>query len=67
MQILLWPLQILWRLVTLVLGLTSRLVMIVLGLAILAAGWLLSLTGIGAVIGLPLMALGFLLLVRGVF
>lgn len=63
----LWPFYAIWRLVAGILILTGRLVGVVLGLALVVVGVLLSLTVIGAVPGVPLALLGGLLVVRGLF
>ena len=66
-SVLLWPFVALWRLVALVLVLTGRLIGITLGVVLVLAGGLISITGIGLVIGVPLMGIGFLLIARGLF
>jgi hypothetical protein len=63
----LWPFWAIWRLVTWVVLLAGRLVAVVLGLVLMLAGFLVSLTVIGAVIGIPLAILGFLIVLRGLF
>ena len=63
----LWPFYAVWRLVTFVLAATGRVVCAVLGLVLIAAGVVVTLTVVGAPIGIPLATLGFLLLVRAVF
>jgi hypothetical protein len=63
----LWPFYALWRLVGFVLELTGRVVAAVLGLVLVIAGILISLTVIGAVLGIPLVLLGFMLMVRAIF
>jgi hypothetical protein len=65
--ILLWPFWALWRLVTGILALTGRLVAGVLGIALMAAGALLTVTVVGAPVGVPLAVLGLLLLIRALF
>jgi len=64
---LLWPFWALWRLVTGILALTGRLVAGVLGIALMAAGALLTVTVVGAPVGVPLAVLGLLLLIRALF
>ena len=64
---LLWPFYALWKLLTLILNITGRILCAVLGLAIMAAGVAISLSVIGAIIGIPLTAFGFLLTVRALF
>jgi hypothetical protein len=65
--LLLWPFWAIWRLVTLIIGLTGRLIAIVLGLVLMVVGTLLNLTGIGAIIGVPMLLFGLLLVIRGFF
>ena len=65
--VVLWPFYALWRLLTLILGLTGRIVAGVLGLVLIAVGVLVSATVIGAPIGVPLAVLGLLLLLRALF
>ena len=64
---LLLPFVALWRLVTFILEATGRLIAIVLGVVLMLAGVLVSLTVIGAVVGIPLIIFGFLLVIRGLF
>lgn len=61
------PFLALWRLLTLVLELTGRLVAVVLGLVLMIAGAFLTATVVGAPLGIPLAVLGLLLLLRGLF
>ncbi len=65
--ILLWPFYAIWRLVTLVLELVGRLLCAVLGLGIMAAGVVVTISVVGAPIGIPLAIFGFLLIVRALF
>jgi hypothetical protein len=60
-----WPLIALWRLLATIVELTGRFVAIVVGLVLMLAGALVSLTIIGAVIGIPLFIVGLLLALRG--
>ena len=64
---LLWPFWALWRLVTLILALTGRLLAAVLGLVLMILGALLTVTVVGAIVGIPLIIFGFLLILRGIF
>jgi hypothetical protein len=64
---LLWPFYALWRLVETVFKLTGRIIAAVLGLVLVMAGILISLTFIGAIIGIPLVLLGLMLMVRAIF
>ena len=63
----LWPFVALWRLLTFVLELTGRVVGVVLGLVLVIAGILVSLTVVGAIVGIPLAIVGLLLIIRGIF
>lgn len=63
----LWPFHALWRLLTFILNATGRLVLAVLGIALLVVGLAISLTVVGAPFGIPLAVLGFLLLLRAFF
>lgn len=63
----LWPFVALWHLVAWIVGLTGRLLAVVLGLVLMIVGVVLSVTIIGAIAGVPLLIVGFLLVLRGVF
>jgi len=65
--ILLWPFWAIWRLVLTVFALTGRLVGAVLGLVLMIAGVVLTITVVGAIIGIPLIIFGFLLMLRSLF
>jgi hypothetical protein len=62
-----WPLIALWRLLATIVELTGRFIAIVLGLVLMLAGFLVSLTIIGAIVGIPLIIIGFMLAIRGIF
>lgn len=64
---LLWPFYAVWRLLTLILNITGRLICIVLGIALMMAGVAISLSVVGAPLGVPMTALGFLLVIRALF
>ncbi len=63
----LWPFYALWKVLTLILNITGRIICAVLGLALMATGVAISLSIIGAIIGVPLASFGFLLVVRALF
>jgi hypothetical protein len=65
--VLLMPFVWLWQLVTWILGLTGRLIAVLLGFVLLVLGLLLTLTVIGAIVGIPMIIVGFALIVRGLF
>lgn len=62
-----WPFYALWRFLTLILNATGRLVLAVLGIALMVVGVVIALTVVAAPVGLPLAILGFLLLLRALF
>ena len=64
---LLWPFVVLWRLIAFIVGVTGRLLAVVLGLVLMITGAVLSATIIGAVIGIPLLLVGFMLTLKGIF
>jgi len=64
---LLWPFYAIWRLLTLILNITGRIICAVLGLFLLMSGVAIALSVVGAPIGIPLAAIGFLLLIRAIF
>jgi len=65
--ILLWPVYAVWRLLTFVMSVVGRLLCAVLGLAVMVAGVLVTMSIVGAPIGIPLASVGFLLLIRALF
>jgi hypothetical protein len=62
-----WPFVALWRLLAFILKLTGRVVGVVVGLALLIVGIVISLTVVGAIIGIPLAIFGLMLMIRGIF
>ncbi len=65
--LLLWPFAALWGLLSFVLNLTGRLLGVLLGLALMVGGSVLTVTFVAAPVGIPLVILGFLLLLRSLF
>jgi hypothetical protein len=63
----LWPFYAVWKLVTLILTITGRILCAILGIAMMTAGVAISLSVVGAIVGIPLAAFGFLLAVRALF
>lgn len=61
------PFVVLWSLLSFILGLTGRIVIITLGLALMIVGGVLTVTILGAPIGIPIIIIGFLLALRGIF
>ncbi len=62
-----WPFYAIWRILTFILELTSRIIAAVIALALMAAGVSITLSVIGAPLGIPIAVFGFLLLVRALF
>lgn len=65
--LLLWPFWAIWRLLTLILNLTGRLIAVVLGLVLMIAGAVLIITIVALPIGIPIAVIGFLMVLRGLF
>lgn len=64
---LLAPFYWLWSFIAWIISLTGRIIAVILGFALMAAGVLLSLTVVGAILGIPLALFGLLLVVRGLW
>lgn len=65
--LLLWPVVLCWRFVTMIANLTGILLAILIGLVLMIVGWFLISTIFGAFIGIPLFIFGLLLLIRGLY
>ena len=63
----LWPFVALWDLLAFILGLTGRLVLGVLGLALMIVGLALTITLIAAPVGIPFLIIGLLMIFRSLF
>lgn len=63
----LWPFAAIWKLISVIVEMTGRFVAMVLGLVLVLAGGLISLTLVGAIVGIPLGVVGLLLFFRGMF
>jgi len=63
----LWPFVALWDLLAFILGLTGRLVLGVLGLALMIVGLILTITLIAAPVGIPFLIIGLLMIFRALF
>lgn len=63
----LWPFAPIWKLLSVIVEMTGRLVAMILGIVFVVVGVLVSLTVIGAIIGVPLAVIGLLLFFRGMF
>ena len=65
--LLLWPFYAVWRLLTIILAITGRIICAILGLALMAAGVAITISIVAAPIGIPVIVFGFLLLIRALF
>ncbi len=65
--LLLWPFWAIFRLVTIIIELTGRLVGMILGVVFIIVGVILSLTIVGAILGIPLALFGLMLIFRCLF
>jgi len=65
--ILLWPFWALLQLTVWILKFTGKLIGAILGLVLVIAGVLLTITVIGAIIGVPLILLGVMLMFKSIF
>jgi hypothetical protein len=63
----LWPFAAIWKLLAIIVEMTGRFVAMVLGILLIFAGVLVSLTIVGAIVGVPLAIIGLLLFLRGIF
>ena len=63
----LWPFYAIWKILTLILNITGRIICALIGIAMMVAGVAVSMSIVGAVIGIPLASFGFLLSVRALF
>ena len=63
----LWPFYALWKLLTLILNITGRILCALLGIVLMITGVAITMSIVGAVLGIPLAAFGFLLTVRALF
>ena len=63
----LWPFAAIWNLVAWIVGLTGRMIAVVLGLVFLIVGALLTITVVGAILGITMIIFGLLLVIRGLW
>jgi len=63
----LWPFAAIWKLLAIIVEMTGRLVAMILGILLMIAGGIVSLTIVGAIVGIPLAIVGLLLLLKGIF
>jgi hypothetical protein len=65
--LLLRPFIWIWNFIAYIVSLTGRLVAVILGLALMIVGALLTITVVGAIVGIPLIIIGILIIVRGLW
>ncbi len=65
--VLLWPFSMIWSLAGFILNVIGRILCALIGIVLMVAGVVLTMTVAAAPIGIPLAAFGFLLLVRSIF
>ena len=65
--LLLWPVVILWRVVSMLVQLTGILLALAIGFVFMILGVALSMTVVGAVIGVPLLFLGIMITLRAIY
>jgi hypothetical protein len=63
----LYPFWLIWKLVAGIILFTGRLVGAIIGLVLMIAGIVVSLTIVGMIVGIPLIIFGFLLMMRSIF
>lgn len=63
----LWPFKVLFDLVAWIIGLTGRIIGMLLGLVFVILGIILTTTIVGACIGIPLALFGLLIMLRSIF
>ncbi len=64
---LLWPFYAIWKLIEFIILFTGRLIGVVIGLVLMIAGIVLTVTVVGAIVGIPLTVIGFLLTLKAIF
>ena len=65
--IFIWPLQLLWKFVTFTCNAIGIIMCLLLGSALLVAGYFLTATFFGAVLGIPMFVFGLFLVVRALY
>lgn len=65
-NLLLLPFRLLWWIVRVVVEITGRLLAVLIGVVLVVAGVVLTLTVIGAIVGVPLIAIGVGLILKGI-
>ncbi|MDQ3547491.1 MAG: hypothetical protein M3439_01620 [Chloroflexota bacterium] len=60
------PFRLLWWIVRVIVGVTGRLLAVLVGVVLVAVGVVLTLTVVGAIVGVPLIAIGVGLILKGI-
>lgn len=63
----LYPFWLIWKLVVGIIAFTGRLVGAIVGLVLMIAGIVVSLTIVGMIVGIPMIIFGLLLMLRSIF
>jgi hypothetical protein len=66
-RVIFFPVKVLWALVTWIVNLTGLLLGLILGLALMAVGFLLTSFVVTAFLGVPLFILGFFITLRALY
>jgi len=62
-----WPIALLWKFASFTCNAIGILMCLLLGSALLVAGYFLTMTFIGAIFGIPMMVFGLFFVVRGIY
>ena len=65
-NVLAFPFRVLWGIVRFIVGMTGRLLAVLIGVVLTVVGVVLTLTVIGAIVGVPLIAIGVGLILKGI-
>ena len=62
-----WPVSLVWKFATFTCNAIGILMCLLLGSALLVAGYFLTMTFVGAIIGIPMMVFGLFFVARGIY
>jgi hypothetical protein len=62
-----WPVALLWKFATFTCSAIGILMCLLLGSALLVAGYFLTMTFIGAILGIPMIVFGLFFVARGIY
>jgi hypothetical protein len=65
-NLLVLPFRLLWWIVRVIVEVTGRLLAVLIGVVLVVAGVILTLTVVGAIVGVPLIAIGVGLILKGI-